>query len=216
MSSEHLLDTLNSAIMGRKIIAQEHLILELQRKLDRAVGGRVDNLLDTTTHQLSNTDTTRLDLESCTRRLELSESSRQMAFNELEEAKAKVLTLEKRLATARIFASTPGFALPGESSRGNMHPGATSDGYFGSVNETVENESLLHGAIKADIQRRSDAISSRRSISGGEDVDDSLLDEERNAIDFQQQLAQKSREVMDLKDLIRERTTQVPLLDLFP
>jgi hypothetical protein len=208
-SSEHLLDTLNSAIMGRKIIAQEHLILDLQRKLDGAITGRADSLLDTTTNQISNTETTRIDLESYMRRLELSESSRQMALDELDAAKTKVLQLEKQLATARIFASTPGFSLPGEPNGGHSNPAITSDGYFGSVNETVDNESLLYGAIKADIQRRNDSASNRRYISGGSDVDDSLLDEERSTKDLRQQLAQKDREVIDLKDLVRERTTQV-------
>lgn len=208
-SSEHLLDSLSSAVMGRKIVAQEHLILDLQRKLDDAIAGRADRLIDVTTQELSSTDVTRIDLETCMRRLELSESSRQIALNELDAAKTKLLQVEKQLATARIFASTPGFALPGDANGGGRTGATTSDGYFGSVNETVDTESLLHGVIKADIQRRSDALSHRGATNDGTDLDDSRTEHDEGERDMQQRLDQKTREITDLKDLLRERTTQV-------
>lgn len=189
-SSESVVESLNSALMARRLVLQADQIRDLEGKVEALERERTEILAERLRQEVDENDRTRIDLDTCSRRLELSESTQRLALEDLRRARERILALEKEAVQARLF----GQPEPASAAVGvDRAPGKSGRFYeymSDSDEEAGEDES------PQDTDRSSDSEG-----PGGQQ---------------QRRLAKRlrvcERELSESKDLLRERTLQLKIL----
>lgn len=199
-TSESVVESLNSAIMARRLLLQADRINDLENKVEFLETERTEILQEKMKQEVDENDRTRIDLDTCYRRLELSESTQKLALEDLNRARARIVELEKDAVNSRIFGS-------------------------GTGKTEVEHGSATKPIRYYDYMTDSDSDHDDGNKNGSET---SSVDENENILNMHKRpdgnctskqskkLAQRlkicEKDLSQSKDLLRERTMQLKIL----
>lgn len=193
-SSESVVDSLNSALMARRLVLQADLIRDLESKVQSLEQEKTDILDEKMKEEVDENDRTRIDLDTCNRRLELSENTQKLAVEDLRRARDRIVELEKEATQYRLFGSCNNNNSNNEQ-RNNILP--KSGRFYEYMTDSDEDDPADgYGGANSPLNTSSDSDKS------------SHIDHKR----LSKRLRKCERDLSDSKDLLRERTLQLKIL----
>lgn len=192
-SPDSLVDSLNTALMARRLALQADQINTLEEKVSILETEKTDILEKRLRQEVDENDRTRIDLDTCNRRLELSESTQRLALEDLRRARERILELEKDAIHRRLFGQ-PAAAVEGAGCSNAV--AGKSGRYYECMTDSDEDGD----------KSPQDTDHSMNTSSDSDAVD---REQQRRLV---QRLKVCERELHQNKDLLRERTLQLKIL----